>query len=300
MRSCAFRCLAIGQSAALVVAAAVAAARIEDLDFDLVGPAACLGLLLAAGALTAFRTRRASVAWVATAIVSAALLAGAAVVVDAAAPTSLLWLWIGMAAAGAAVSVYAVAVAWHQQDAGSSSAPAREVVPALSDLNDETVQLGLENVRWVLADEQARGQTIQARASSLAGFAGVILSLLIGAAVALTQADVARSQPDDATRVLLAAGTSVLVAAIAALLLGVMTTRQIQVTAASEVERYTRRGFATADPTAERGRITATLAISLAKERRRNSGRAQWLNCGAAAIFIALVLVAAAALTMLL
>ena len=233
-------------------------------------------------------------------LIAACLLGAAAAIIDFTGRNRFEWLWIALGTATAATACLATWDAWRaERHAGhAGDAPFAEEPPP--GINPETVEVGLENARWVLADEQARGQSLQTRASGLAGFAGIIISLLAAAVVTAAQRhDLTEGQRTVVTA-FLAYGLVLLIAAIAMLLLGVLATRQIEVTAVSELELYAKRTFMTHSPAWAQGRITSTLVKALAAERAQNNRRVRWLNSGATAVVAALVFVAAGAVTLLL
>jgi hypothetical protein len=295
------RSLLVGSVGALVASGALAAVDVRHVAGPVFALATVAGsIAVAAAAAARLLERQGTRPLVAVAVSGAAALCGSGAIVDFTGPGRLQWLWAGVAIGALLTCGWAAVEALRSAPVAkpTDEAPFADEPP--EDIDPQTVAAGLENVRWVLADEQARGQSLQTRASGLAGFAGIIISLLAAAASGVADRDDLSAGQQTAVTTFLTCGLALLVGAIAMLLLGVLATRQIHVTALRELELYKTRRYMSHTVQWAHGRITTTLVGALAAERLQNSRRVRWLNAGAAAIVAALVFVAAGALTLLL
>ena len=144
-------------------------------------------------------------------------------------------------------------------------------------INPATVSSLLGTVRELLRAEEAREQGLLTRASSLAGFAGLLLPVSIAGGAAIFSVNLSQSWRAVAFGVL-AAGLLGLSGTIGAAVIGVNHPRESVGIAIAEVENYPTYAFVTEPPEVIEGRTMRGLIQVLAKERERNSGRARALR----------------------
>lgn len=165
-------------------------------------------------------------------------------------------------------------------------------------VNGDTVEVLLGAMRDLLAAEDLRAQSLNARATGLGGFAALLVALLLPAARDL--GDGRGPEPLTASIILVAVAGALLVSGVLAVLIGVVVTRQVSTVSISEVQLWESTAFVEKSPTWVRGRLLVTLRKSLVTERRANNRKAGWLS-GAVVVIAAGVLCAAlGSLTLLL
>jgi hypothetical protein len=144
------------------------------------------------------------------------------------------------------------------------------------EVNRETVEVLLQTVKDFLADEDSRAQSLNARATGLAGFVGLIVSL----AAVVGRADSAEfSRRLQLTLgVLLIAALVLLLGAVLTAVLFVLLPKGYQVIASEEVDQYPTYRFVSEDTVMAQGRLMTGLVKTLAIERQRNSVKATALK----------------------
>lgn len=169
-----------------------------------------------------------------------------------------------------------------------------------TDIDEETVAELRDAVRDLLRDEDAHSQTLTGRATALAGFVGVILSI---AAAAGPVGDAGGTGVD--RRVALAADVAValallvLVGAVLVVVARVLLPSQGVRIATAEIDRYPTFAFVSQPRVMIQGRLLRLYVEALARERDRNEEKARWLRVAyiATALGVGLVAAAAAAVT---
>lgn len=224
---------------------------------------------------------------------------GAAAVLQFADGSRLDWLWSGLAVA--AMVSGGLTAAGTREKARTPPAGPIEIPPG--DVPDgvqrETVEVVLENVRELLVQEDTRAQSLHTRGTGIAGFAGIIVSLLAAIAQDLPAATRGGSERDVVV-VFFVIGLILLVAAVLTVLFGVLRTRTITTIGIREVDAYLRKDYVSKSATWVRGRTMATLNKALVTERLQNNRRSAWLNRGGLLLASAIVAVAVAGLTLVL
>lgn len=145
------------------------------------------------------------------------------------------------------------------------------------EVNPATVSTLLATVRDLLHAEQAREQSLLSRASSLAGFAGLLIPVSIAGGAGIFSLKLGVSWQDAAFSILaiglLALGTTIGLAVI-----GVNHPREAVGIAIAEVEQYPSFAFVSQQPAFVEGRTMRGLIEVLATERKRNNSRATSLR----------------------
>ena len=134
------------------------------------------------------------------------------------------------------------------------------------ELQADTVDALVETTWGLIEDEIGVGQALETRASALAGFAGVILTL----AGAVGSVEGASRQPHGAKIVIVISfglGLALLVATILVSVLLVLRPRPVEKLAMQEVARYPTHEFVYRDKVEIQGRTLRGLVTSLASLR---------------------------------
>jgi hypothetical protein len=165
------------------------------------------------------------------------------------------------------------------------------------ELREDTVDALLDNVRRFLDAEDRRSESIIGRASGVAAFAGLIVSLS-----AFISRDLLTGSIDgwleSSALVLYGFALVALIATIASVVAGVLWPRSFDTIAIEEIERYPLPEFVSEAKVMIQGRTMLGLIVALTSERSRNDGRAKWLKLAYALLTAALILVAAASATL--
>jgi hypothetical protein len=163
-------------------------------------------------------------------------------------------------------------------------------------INRETVAELLATVRALQKDEGERASSLNARASGLTGFVGLILSIA-AAAVAAT-GDSAEAGLNREVRILtgsfVVAALVLLVLAIVVVVARVLVPTPGWSIAVAEVKRYPTWEFIAEDPVMIRGRLLKGSAEALDRDRARNAMKAKWLGRSYWLVCIGLAFVAMA------
>lgn len=152
-------------------------------------------------------------------------------------------------------------------------------------------------VRAILDDEQDRGDSLNSRASGLAGFIGVILSVAAAAGATLGGSD-AGDELESWVRVgvagSLAVALAALVAAVILVVWKVLRPQPLLAVSTDDTDRYTQQPFVSYQPVQVHGYLVDAYAQALKAERSCNDGKARWLNRVYVLVCVALALVALA------
>lgn len=162
--------------------------------------------------------------------------------------------------------------------------------------DQETIAELRDAVRDLLRDEDARAQSLNARASGLTGFVGVILSVAAAAGALGTRGAAAGlHQAVSVTVALLVAGAlACLVAAVVMVVAKVLLPSPGITIATEEVERYPLPEFITQEAVMVRGYLMRGLISALKRERDRNEQKARWLKTSYLTVCTGLIFVALA------
>jgi hypothetical protein len=161
---------------------------------------------------------------------------------------------------------------------------------------EETVTELLSTVRGLLKDEGDREASLNARASGLTGFVGLILSLA-AAAGAATGKDAGVGLHHGVrvlTGALVAGALVVLAAAVVLVVVKVLLPKQSSVIATTEATRYPTWEFISQEHVMVQGRLMRGFVGSLEHDRERNALKAEWLSRSYVLVCTGLVLVACA------
>jgi hypothetical protein len=165
------------------------------------------------------------------------------------------------------------------------------------ELREETVDALLENVRRFLEAEDRRSESFIGRASGLAAFAGLIVSLsaFIGRDLLISGIG---GWLEGSALVLYGFALVALIATIASVVAGVLWPRSVDTIALEEIERYPFPEFVYQRKVMVQGRTMRGLIVALTSERSRNDRKARWLKVAYAFLTTALFLVAVASATL--
>ncbi len=150
-------------------------------------------------------------------------------------------------------------------------------VPPPARVIPETVEALLATVRDLLQTEDSREQSLLGRGLGLAGFAGLLLSLAGAASTAVFSTHLERHW-QWAAFTLVAVALACLAITVGLTIRRVLRPRESVGIAMAEVEDYPTYAFVTQQPEAIQGRTMRGLIQVLAKERTRNSDRAEALR----------------------
>jgi hypothetical protein len=173
--------------------------------------------------------------------------------------------------------------------AGSTNVDGGEIV-------DGTVEELLKAVQGLLKDESDRATSLNARASGLTGFIGIILSVA-AAAVAALGADAGAGLHEwvrIGVGILIALALGTLVAAVIAVVAKVLLPTEGFTIATSEVEAYPTWDFISRERVMVQGHLMRGYVKALERDRARHASKATWLGRGYKLVCVGLVLVAIA------
>jgi hypothetical protein len=160
----------------------------------------------------------------------------------------------------------------------------------------ETVTELLSTVRGLLKDEGDTEASLNARASGLTGFVGLILSLA-AAAGATTGKDAGLGLHHGVrvlTGILVAGALVALAAAVVLVVARVLLPKQTVVIAANEATEYPTWEFISQEHVMIQGRLMRGFLASLERDRERNALKAKWLSRSYVLVCTGLLLVACA------
>jgi hypothetical protein len=168
-------------------------------------------------------------------------------------------------------------------------------VPSADVPNPEAVDELLELVHRLMSDERTRGQTIDTKTSTLAGFSGAILALTATLGAALFDRRLGSIEP--ALQGLFVVAVTTLSAAATLAVSGVLRPQPRLSIAIDEIRRF--RDFPLiATPKVDiQGQMLATTIDALARERRINDRKARLTQWSAGMLVGGYVAVAAMAVT---
>lgn len=151
--------------------------------------------------------------------------------------------------------------------------------------NPETVEALLDNLRRLVSYEEQRLNSLTARGSALAGFAGVGTAVIV-----------AGSQEDLplVVKVLLILAAAGLVFTAAAVVVGVLATWRATIQSTRQVSLYREPGYQSVSPARVQIQMIDVLITRLEDLRAQNHERAAWLNGASLALVLAVLLAAVA------
>jgi hypothetical protein len=162
--------------------------------------------------------------------------------------------------------------------------------------SEESVGELFQIVQRLVEDERARGQALEAKTSTLAGFTGAILALVAGFGRDLFRLDLG-----GAGDIAFAAAFAVAVVALAAgailAVFGVLRPQERLAIARGEIRKFSTFPLIATPPMEIRGRMINTLVAAFERERSVNDRKARLTQQAALALVVGLVSVAAEALT---
>jgi hypothetical protein len=164
----------------------------------------------------------------------------------------------------------------------------------VAEINGDTVEALLEEVRDLLDAEDKRAQSLNARGSGLAAFVGLIVSLVsvVGRASVVDLSEGART----ALAVLLVVAVVLLLASLGAVILGVLLPTVGQTVKLEEVQRYPTFKYVSQPRVMAQGRRMRGLIKALSTERLRNGRKATWLKSGYVLLGLGLICIGSAGL----
>jgi hypothetical protein len=157
--------------------------------------------------------------------------------------------------------------------------------PDIPEINEETVETLVENVREMLKDEDAREQGFNVRAGGLAGFLG----LTVSAAIAV--AKVGLDTPLSGVAIVCAAISlavtfGALLTSLTLAVVKVLLPQESAAIAMSTIEKYPNWEYIVQQKVMVQGEILHGLIAALAKDRERNSSKATWLRRAYVALLV--------------
>lgn len=157
--------------------------------------------------------------------------------------------------------------------------------PDILEINEETVETLVENVREMLKDEDAREQGFNVRAGGLAGFLGLTVSAAI--AVAKLGLDTPLSGVAIVCAAIsLAVSFGALLTSLALAVVKVLLPQESAAIAMSTIEKYPNWEYIAQQKVMVQGEILHGLIAALAKDRERNSSKATWLRRAYVALLV--------------
>jgi hypothetical protein len=147
----------------------------------------------------------------------------------------------------------------------------------------------------LLEDERARGQGLDAKSTTLAGFTGAILALTAALVPGVLE-NAGGAFAETAGRVLAGVGLAALATAAVLAILGVLRPQQRVAIAPSEIEAFGRLPLIATPRVQIQGRMINTLAEALLVDRRINDHKARLIKRTASVLAVGLICVALDAL----
>ena len=169
----------------------------------------------------------------------------------------------------------------------------------MSEIVPESVEELRNAVRDLVKDEDARAQSLNARASGLTGFVGLILSVaaVAGAIGGTGTTSGLHHWPRVVVGTSVAAALLALVAAVFVSVVKVLLPRPGITISTEEVERYPLPESISQDKVMIQGRLMWGFVEALRRERQRNESKARWLKYSYIAVCVGLGLVSLAGTT---
>jgi hypothetical protein len=149
--------------------------------------------------------------------------------------------------------------------------------PGSPDIDKETVEALVENVREMIKSEDGREQGFNVRAGGLAGFLG----LTVSAAIAVARIGLDRPLSCVATvfaAITLAVAFGALLTSLALAVVKVLLPQESAAIAMSTIEKYPNWEYISQPRVMVQGETLHGLIGALAKDRERNSSKATWLR----------------------
>jgi hypothetical protein len=168
----------------------------------------------------------------------------------------------------------------------------------VSEIVPESVEELRNAVRDLVKDEDARAQSLNARASGLTGFVGLILSVAAAAGVGgRGTTAVLHHWPRVVVGVSVAAALLALVAAVFVAVVKVLLPSVGFTTSMEEVERYPLQESISEDKVMIQGRLMWGFVGTLRRERERNDDKERWLKLSYVVVCLGLGFVSVAGTT---
>lgn len=162
--------------------------------------------------------------------------------------------------------------------------------------NPEAVEELLRIVERLTADERARGQGLDSKTSTLAGFAGTILALTATLGGQLFQGDLGAAEVP--TRILFIASVTALAAAATLAVVGVLQPQPRLAVSMDEIERFCDFPLLGSPRMDVQGQMLTTVVTALATERTVNRRKAVATKYAARALVVGFIAVALMAVTL--
>jgi nucleoside recognition membrane protein YjiH len=161
---------------------------------------------------------------------------------------------------------------------------------------NETVKVLLDAVQALLKDESERASSLNARASGLTGFIGVILSIAAagGAALGRNSTNGLHHSVQIFVGVVVALALVALVAAVVAVVTKVLLPTEGFTIETDEVKSFPGMAFISQDAVMIRGYLMRGYVKTLERDRRRHADKATWLSRSYKLVCVGLLLVALA------
>ena len=167
---------------------------------------------------------------------------------------------------------------------------------SVSEAKEESVRELFGIVQRLLEDERSRGQAIETKTSTLAGFTGAILALTVGFGRDLLRLDLGRIG-DAVFAVFFAVAVVALAAGAVLAVFGVLRPQERLAISRAEIRHFAQFPLISTSPMEIQGRMINTLVEAFERERHLNDRKAKLTQLAALALVIGLVSVAGEALT---
>lgn len=158
----------------------------------------------------------------------------------------------------------------------------------MADIDAETVETLVENVRDMIKAEDAREQGFNVRAGGLAGFLG----LTVSAAVAVAKVGLDEPLSGVATvcaAISLTVAFAALLTSLAVAVVKILLPQESAAIAMSTIEKYPTWEYISRSKVMVQGETLHGLIGALAKDRERNSSKATWLRWAYVALLVGVV-----------
>lgn len=178
----------------------------------------------------------------------------------------------------------------------ASGRPSTVTIGMAAPIIEATVTELLSTVQGLLKDEEDRATSLNARASGLTGFVGIILSLA-AAAGAATGKDAGAGLHHGVrvlTGVLVASALVMLALAVVLVVARVLLPTPSFTIATDEATRYPTWEFISQEHVMIQGRLMRGSVITLTRDRERNALKAKWLRRSSVLVCTGLLFVASA------
>jgi hypothetical protein len=160
----------------------------------------------------------------------------------------------------------------------------------------ESVEQLFDIVQQVLADERTRGQGLETKTSTLAGFTGTILALTAGLGPDLLDLELGRvGQP--LFHVFFVAAVVALATSAVIAVLGVLQPKEEMGLTVDQIEAFGELQLAATPPIQIQGRMMGALIIASVRQREVNQRKAFWMFGAAVSLIVGLLGVTGCALT---